>query len=568
MCRKLIFLISLVLVISLGINASAATLWYTDDDVNDHLWSSSINWNGSTVLPGVEDGARQESLVPDTNTCINIVDANNTAAHCKYYWLGAGWYEGESSCWLIIDGGSLTVVDYLDIAHYEGVPGPENCNRMIVEPNSTVIVGGDFHIGHWDDGLLKMNGGEVTIGHTLWVCYYQDSTVSYYSHAQLDAGVVTAGDFGMRYEDPTLPGGTMDITAGKLVITQDRRSLINNYIQLGWISAYNGRGNVNVALVGGNTEVTGSANFAIAWGPSPKSGAADVLPGTVLKWAPGDFATRHNVYFGTSLDDVNDSALPVEENLDTNTYSTDLAMSKTYYWRVDEVNDSDEIWQGNIWNFKTADNVAVENFEYTSDDDLWSVWRDYYYYNETYVGRGSQVLWEGTIVHDANIGSASMKYAYKNNGSDGYSSADRSYDPNLNLTIAGTRALDVWFRGTAGNDAERMYVGLRDEVGATYKEVAYSRDANELKNESWMVWHIDVQDFSGVGMDLSKIAKLYIIFKPLPGGTSTGTVYFDDIAAYPCRPGSLAGDLNDDCLLDFKDLALFMGNWLERQVAP
>jgi hypothetical protein len=39
--------------------------------------------------------------------------------------------------------------------------------------------------------------------------------------------------------------------------------------------------------------------------PSPAHEATDLPREVVLNWAPGEFADQHDVYFGTSFDDVN-----------------------------------------------------------------------------------------------------------------------------------------------------------------------------------------------------------------------------------------------------------------------
>ncbi|MBN2456524.1 MAG: hypothetical protein JXB29_08345, partial [Sedimentisphaerales bacterium] len=70
------------------------------------------------------------------------------------------------------------------------------------------------------------------------------------------------------------------------------------------------------------------------------------------------------------------------------------------------------------------------------------------------------------------------------------------------------------------------------------------------------------------------IETLYIGFgdrdsHPDPSGT--GTVYFDDIRRYPAiclyKPDY---DYNDDCVVDFKDLAIFSAAWIgtDRELWP
>ena len=97
--------------------------------------------------------------------------------------------------------------------------------------------------------------------------------------------------------------------------------------------------------------------------PVPVSGATDVRRDVVLSWEPGPYAATHNVYFGTSLDDVNNASLAdplgvlVAAGQDANTYDPleILELGQTYYWRVDEVNAAPDTttFKGNVWSFET-----------------------------------------------------------------------------------------------------------------------------------------------------------------------------------------------------------------------
>jgi len=93
--------------------------------------------------------------------------------------------------------------------------------------------------------------------------------------------------------------------------------------------------------------------------PSPANGVTD-LPrdNVVLGWTPGEFADKHDVYFGTGFDDVNDadtsSPLLVSPTQDVNTYALDrLDFGQTYYWRIDEVNAAPDlaVFKGDVWSF-------------------------------------------------------------------------------------------------------------------------------------------------------------------------------------------------------------------------
>jgi len=97
--------------------------------------------------------------------------------------------------------------------------------------------------------------------------------------------------------------------------------------------------------------------------PNPEDGASDVLREVVLSWKPGLYANKHDVYFGTVLDDVNDAdrtnqlGVLVGQGQSPATYDPPgrLDFGQTYYWRIDEVNalPDSTIFKGNVWSFTT-----------------------------------------------------------------------------------------------------------------------------------------------------------------------------------------------------------------------
>ncbi len=94
--------------------------------------------------------------------------------------------------------------------------------------------------------------------------------------------------------------------------------------------------------------------------PSPVDKAADVPANTVLAWTPGPWADTHNVYFGTSLADVNNAqtgqplGVLVSQGKAASTFEPGrLEFGRTYYWRVDEVNKAPDTktFKGDVWSF-------------------------------------------------------------------------------------------------------------------------------------------------------------------------------------------------------------------------
>ena len=93
-----------------------------------------------------------------------------------------------------------------------------------------------------------------------------------------------------------------------------------------------------------------------AYDPDPADGADFVDPDAEFSWTPGFGAKLHNVYMGTSFDDVNNAAGAMP--LASASYSPGtLESEKVYYWRVDEF-DPPFTHKGDIWSFTTPGAVG------------------------------------------------------------------------------------------------------------------------------------------------------------------------------------------------------------------
>jgi len=226
-----------------------------------------------------------------------------------------------------------------------------------------------------------------------------------------------------------------------------------------------------------------------------------------------------------------------------------------------------------------ADYLVVDDFEgYNGTNRISETWIDGSVYpghpgngSGSVIGHLNPPYVEQTIVHG---GSKSMPYYYDNNriGKAYYSEAEAQTEEleiGSDWTKEGIKALVLHFYGNPDNDAnatERMYVALEDSVGHI-AVVTYDGNANDVQKKSWQEWNIDIRKFTNV--TLGSVKKIYIGFgdrynHPTPGGK--GIVYFDSIRLHPprCVPtrAKPAGDLNNDCLVDYADLGIMTDNWL------
>ncbi len=132
--------------------------------------------------------------------------------------------------------------------------------------------------------------------------------------------------------------------------------------------------------------MSGLGHKELASKPNPANEASDRPRDTPLSWAPGTYAATHNVYFGTTWEDVNNASLDnpldvlVSEDQDANAFDLDkLALSQTYFWRIDEVNAPPDrtVFKGDVWSFTVepvsyaipmdAVSVTVSSSDPTSD---------------------------------------------------------------------------------------------------------------------------------------------------------------------------------------------------------
>jgi regulation of enolase protein 1 (concanavalin A-like superfamily) len=203
--------------------------------------------------------------------------------------------------------------------------------------------------------------------------------------------------------------------------------------------------------------------------PSPADEAIEVSRDTPLKWKPGLKASKHNVYFGKVLTDVNNAdvldprGVLVGLNQTNTTYipTGSLEFGQTYYWRVDEVNDADpnSPWKGDLWSFTVANFIIVDNFEDYNDESnrIYNVWTDYFTNNTGMtVGHFDPPFAERGIVHSGrqamyvhydNDGTVNEDTEYEQTGTLLYSEVERQWADAQDWTREGVNSLGIWFRG-------------------------------------------------------------------------------------------------------------------------
>ncbi|MHC4704439.1 MAG: hypothetical protein ACYTFQ_28140, partial [Planctomycetota bacterium] len=201
-----------------------------------------------------------------------------------------------------------------------------------------------------------------------------------------------------------------------------------------------------------------------AYDPTPADGAAYV-ENNLLEWNPASAAVKHDVYFGTAFDDVNDASpagplnvLVSQGQTDTTYDAGVLDIGQTYYWRVDEVSGPPDftVFKGAVWTFSsTFFPIAVvsevdNGFEDYGNDPsrgdkiIFDDWSDGF----DDADNGAQIGYPNSpdtnflemgIVHG---GKHSLPYSYN-----GFSLATREYDVAEDWTQGEPTVFSLWFRG-------------------------------------------------------------------------------------------------------------------------
>jgi hypothetical protein len=86
--------------------------------------------------------------------------------------------------------------------------------------------------------------------------------------------------------------------------------------------------------------------------PSPANGAEDVERNVILSWIPGVNAISHDVYFGMSYHGLPSALAFMGNQISTEFDPGRLDEGTTYFWRIDEVNQSGKR-TGLVWKFTT-----------------------------------------------------------------------------------------------------------------------------------------------------------------------------------------------------------------------
>ena len=333
MYKKFTFLISLLLLAGLAAGPALAADPVAYWNFNDGTAADSSG-NGHH---GTLSGSRI-SIIDDSERGSKVVDADNIA----------GTTNSVVKCG---DGSWCDITDEITIAAWFTLENIHTSNIYMLTKGSAYQITSN---GTSDGIRFYMSGLSTTILTTSTPVMdgkWHHLAVTYDSAAQERIIYID----GIPVADDT-PSGSISTNNEELIIA-GRIDENQTYDKRGWDGRLDDVRLYNTALT--ENEVRSLVSTGTAYNPSPPDGTGNVDIDAVLSWTPGDFAATtqgHDLYLGTNWADVNDgiSAVHIGKQ-DNNSYDPDLQPGTTYFWVVDEVNDShqDSPWLGTIWSFRT-----------------------------------------------------------------------------------------------------------------------------------------------------------------------------------------------------------------------
>ncbi len=345
MCRKMICLISFVLVLGLISNASAELVgqWKLDDGAGTTALDATGKGNNGTLEDGptVVDGQFGQALAFEGNRVAIPVSDSLTADLFQRSFTLSAWINPKRT-------GDTWQQIFRSI-------------REDDTSNDTLFINNDGRLswrgrvgGAWAGGMCETAAGVVPADQWTHVAVTGDGTnfriyvngaLSQESAFQTTDGTNATYYIGgdPTWTDESYTGMIDDVRIYNHVLSEDD--------------------------IKSSMENQGGA-IVKAYGPDPRNGTLHEDTWISISWRAGDFAVSHDVYIGDNFDAVNEGAEGTFIGNQAETfivagfpgfpYPDGLIPSTTYYWRIDEINDAEpnSPWKGDIWSFSIPPKTA------------------------------------------------------------------------------------------------------------------------------------------------------------------------------------------------------------------
>ncbi|MFH1881254.1 MAG: PA14 domain-containing protein [Planctomycetota bacterium] len=517
MCRKLIYLVSFVLVLGLvGVasgteglrgeyyHGGAGNLWrdlimVRIDPTIDFSWGDgspdpsmnvdgfTVRWTGMIEVPAsaaytfhsqTDDGIRLyvngELIINNWTDHANTHDSGDISLKAgQKYEIILEWYENGGGAICELSWESSTIAREAIPSQYLSVErpfprNPEPADGAVLRDTwvSFTWASGDYAVSH--DVYLGENYDDVAAG--TGDTFQGNQTDNYF----------TIGFPGFPYPDGLVPG----MTYYWRIVEVDESNPESPWEGSVW-------------------------SFSIApksaFSPDPVDGSESVDPNVALSWEPGIGTILHYVYFGDDYDVVDNAAGSMPWG--TLTYSPGtLDLEKVYYWRVDAFHGV-ETFKGDIWSFSTpgavgspmpsngaVDVTQVQILSWAASDSAAS--------HQVYFGTDKDA------VRSADTGSPEYKGS-KNLGSESYDPGKLEWDTTYYWRVDEVKADSTSQKGMVWSFTTANFLIVDDFE--SYNDLDPADPASNRIFNVWLDGFDDQTNGSLVGYDTAPFAEQNIV---------------------------------------------------------
>ncbi len=352
MCRKLMYLVSFALLLGLVLNSVAQDTdpslvgWWKFEEASGTLYDQSDNHNDSTSAQGVlyqQAGQTGYALGFDGIDDSIIVGTNGRPTDTFSF---GGWFKTSAT-------------HEIDPESTSGVGGVNN-QRYAFDPQHGGESNGGAGLSLGTNGILVYEHGSN----------YMPATAVYRADIGNDWNHI------MIVYDNKQPTIYLNGSAVRTGLTSPRE-VVNAPIHFGGMAYGYFEGLMDEVRIYNRvlsaTEIKKLSARPNAYSPVPDNGTLHEDTWLSLSWSPGGNAASHDVYLGENFDDVNNGSESTFQGNQTNTffvagfpgfpYPDGLVPGTTYYWRIDEVNDTEpnSPWKGKVWSFSIPPKTAYNS---------------------------------------------------------------------------------------------------------------------------------------------------------------------------------------------------------------
>jgi len=349
MCKRLIYLISFVLVLGLVPTSVAQDTdpslvgWWKFEEASGTLYDQSDNHNDSTSVQGVlyqQTGQTGYALGFDGIDDSIIVGTNGRPTDTFSF---GGWFKTSAT-------------HEIDPESTSGVGGVNN-QRYAFDPQHGGETNGGAGLSLGTNGILVYEHGSN----------YMPATAVYQADIGDDWNHI------MIVYDNKQPTIYLNGSAVRTGLTSPRE-VVNAPIHFGGMAYGYFEGLMDEVRIYNRVlsaaEIKKLSARPNAYSPVPDKGTIHEDTWLSLSWSPGGNAASHDVYFGDNFDEVDAGAESVFQGNQTSMffvvgfpgfpYPDGLVPGTTYYWRIDEVNDTEpnSPWKGKVWSFSIPPKTA------------------------------------------------------------------------------------------------------------------------------------------------------------------------------------------------------------------